>query len=194
VASPVKVNFKVYQGSTFREVFRWESSTKSYAAITNITKSAPVVVTAPAHGIPVGWRAKITGVVGMREINSDEYKLVTATTADTVVINEINAAGYTAYTSGGILEHNVPVSLSGYTGRMQIRPSLESTTVISDLTSANGGVLIDTTLQTITIEIAASQTQLFTFQTAVYSLELVKGAEVVSFCNGNLTLVKEVTR
>lgn len=194
MASPVKVNFKVYQGSTFREVFRWESSTKSYAAITNITKSAPVVVTAPAHGIPVGWRAKITGVVGMREINSDEYKLVTATTADTVVINEINAAGYTAYTSGGILEHNVPVSLSGYTGRMQIRPSLESTTVISDLTSANGGVLIDTTLQTITIEIAASQTQLFTFQTAVYSLELVKGAEVVSFCNGNLTLVKEVTR
>ncbi len=194
MASPVKVNFKVYQGSTFREVFRWESSTKSYAAITNITKSAPVIITAPAHGIPVGWRVKITGVVGMREINSDEYKLVTATTTDTVIINEINAAGYTAYTSGGILEHNVPVTLTGYTGRMQIRPSLDSTTIISELTSANNKILIDTTLNTITVELSASETAAFNFQTAVYSLELVRLSEVIPFCVGNLTLVKEVTR
>ena len=38
------------------------------------------------------------------------------------------------------------------------------------------------------------QTAAFNFQTAVYSLELQKNGEVVAFCNGNLTLVKEVTR
>ena len=34
MTSPVKLNFKVYQGSTFKEVLRWESSTK-VTALTN---------------------------------------------------------------------------------------------------------------------------------------------------------------
>lgn len=193
--SPVKINYKVYQGSTFRETFRWESSTRGYATITAISKTAPVVVTtAQPHGVPLGWRAKVTGVVGMKEINSDEYRLVTDKTSTTVTFNEINAANYSTYTSGGVLEYNVPVSLIGFTGRMQIRSAIDSTTVIKELTTANGGILIDTSLNTITVEMLASDTQAFSFQTAVYSLELVRGSEVVPFITGNLTLVKEITR
>jgi hypothetical protein len=195
MAAPVKLNFKIYQGSTFREVLRWESSTKTYVPISAISKTAPVVVTAVDHGAPVGWRAKVTGVQGMKEINDAEnYRTITATAANTVTINSINATNYTTYTSGGVLEYNTPVDLAGYTARMQIRPTLTSTTIIQELTTANGGVVIDNVLKTITLLISASQTTVLNFSTAVYSLELVAGTEVVPFCGGNVTLVPEVTR
>lgn len=60
--SPIKLNLKVYQGATFREPLRWESSTKVYKPISGITKSAPIVINAVGHGIPVGWRTKVTNV------------------------------------------------------------------------------------------------------------------------------------
>jgi hypothetical protein len=195
MVAPVKLNFKVYQGSTFREVFRWESSTITYVPITQITKTAPVVVTAAAHGLPLGWRARITGVVGMTDINdATNYLICTARTTDTATFNSINATGFKTYTSGGILEYNTPVPLAGYTARMQIRPTLASTTIIQELTTANLGIAIDTTYNTITVLLTAAQTAALTFSTAVYSLELVSGLEVVPFCTGNLTLVQEITR
>ena len=197
MAAPVKINFKVYQGSTFREVFRWESSTKVYVPIQAIAKSAPVLITtSEPHGIPVGWRARVTGVSGMKEINStvDEYHLVTATTINSLEFNEINATTFTNYTSGGIVEYNQPVALNGYTGKMQLRLKLDSTDVILELTTENGGIVIDNNYYTITIQMTDEQTAAFNFQTAVYSLELEKNGEVVAFCNGNLTLIKEVTR
>jgi hypothetical protein len=195
MVAPVKLNFKVYQGSTFREVFRWESSTKTYVPITAISKTAPVVVTAPAHGLPLGWRAKVTGAGGMKEINdSENYRICTAKTTDTVTFNSVNATGYTTYTSGGVLEYNTPVPLTGYTARMQIRSSLSSSTVIQELTTSNGGIVIDTTYNTITILLTATQTASLTFSTAVYGLELVSGTDVIPFCTGTLTLVQEITR
>jgi len=195
MAAPVKLNFKVYQGATFREVFRWESSTVTYVPITQVTKTAPVVVTAAAHGLPLGWRARVTGCGGMKEINDTEnYRVCTARTTDTVTFNSVNATGYTTYTSGGVLEYNTPVPLSGYTARMQIRSSLTSTAVIQELTTANSGIAIDTTYSTITLLLTAAQTAALTFTTAVYSLELVSGVEVIPFCTGTLTLVQEITR
>lgn len=196
MVAPTKINFKIYQGSTFKEVLRWESSTKAYAPITGITKSAPVVITAIGHGIPVGWRTKITNVLGMKEINSAEtYRTVTETTSDNVTINDINALGYTDYISGGVLEYNAPVDLTGYTARMQIRIKLEDTEVVHEMTTENSGVLIDNINKTITLNIPATATALFNFGSAVYSIELISSSnEVKPFANGSLTLVKEVTR
>lgn len=193
--SPIKLNLKVYQGATFRETLRWESGTKVYKPITAITKTAPVQITAVGHGIPEGWRTKITNVSGMTELNSsDTYHVVTEVTTDTVTINAINALGYKDYTTGGVLEYNAPVELAGYTGRMQIRGKLTDTEVILELTSANGGIVIDDTAKTITIVITAAQSAELNFTSAVYSLELVQGTEVVPFLTGSVGLVQEVTR
>ena len=196
-APPVKLNLKVYQGSTFTEILRWESSTKVYKPITAITKAAPVVITSTAHNIPTGWRARVTNVVGMKEINcaTDVYYTVTDKTTDTVTINSLNTLSYSDYTSGGILEYNLPVDLTGYTARMQIRGKLTDTSVIKELTTVNGGIVLNNTTKTITAGMSAADTALFTFSTAVYSLELVSsGAEVYQMLTGTLTLVKEVTR
>lgn len=192
--NPVKLNFKIYQGSTFNEVLRWESSNKIYKPITNISQNAPCIITSTAHGLPDGWRVKITNVGGMKEINSsDTYHVIKKLTADTIELNAINSIGYTAYTSGGVLEYNEPVNLTGYTARMQIREKIDSDIVIKELTTENGGITIDTTNYKITINISAADTSLFTFSSAVYSIELVS-TTVTPFANGTLTLIREITR
>lgn len=196
MTTPIKLNFKIIQGSTFNQVLRWESATKVYKTISGITNSAPVVINCTAHNIPVGWRARVTNVLGMKEINSgsNDYYTVTDTTTNTVTFNSVNSLGYSAYTSGGVLEYNQPIDLAGYTARMQIRSKLEDTTVIKELTTENGGIVIDNTTKTITLTISATDTSAFTFASAVYSIELVNGTVVTPFAGGSMTLVKEVTR
>lgn len=196
MTAPVKLNFKIYQGATFKEIIRWESSTKAYAPITAITKAAPMVVTSVAHEIPVGWRTKITNVVGMKEVNSSEnYNTVSAVTSDTVTFSDINSLAYNAYISGGVLEYSAPVDLTGYTARMQLRANVDSDTILEELTTQNGKILIDTSGYGIVLLLGAAVTAAYTFSNAVYSLELVSGTgEVTSLLTGNISLIKEVTR
>ena len=196
--TPAKINYKIYQGSTFKEVYRWESQTKQYANITAITKAAPCVITAPAHTIPQGWRVRVTGVSGMKEINmvaEDSYYIATSVATNQVTLNQINSSNYTTYTSGGVLEWNYPISLVGYTAKMQIRETVDSPTVILELTHLNGGIILDTTNYTITVTMTSTQTAAFSFPTAVYSMELTDpNGYVNTFIQGNLTLIPEVTR
>ena len=194
--SPVKLSFKIYQGSTFNEVLRWESSKKVYKPITLITQAAPVVVTSVGHGIPNGWRAKITNVGGMTEINSTEnYNIATVLDVDNVEFNTINSLGFKPYTSGGVIEYNEPVNLTGFTARMQIREKLDSTEVVKELTTENGGIIIEVVNSKISLLISATDTASFTFSSAVYSLELLSSnGEVSPLANGNISLVREVTR
>jgi hypothetical protein len=196
MSAPAKINFKLYQGSTFSEVLRWESALKTYVPITGITNSAPLVVTAPNHGVPQDWRVKFTNIVGMTDLNSSEtYYQATSVTTNAITINSVNSLSFKPYTSGGIVEYNTPVTLTGFTARMQIREKIDSTTVIQELTTENGYISVNNTTKTITLTLPASITSAYTFSTAVYSLELVSsGGQVTPFCNGNITLVKEVTR
>ena len=196
MSAPAKLNFKVYQGSTFSEVLRWESGRKLYKSITAITQAAPCVVTAPSHAVPDGWRVKVTNVGGMTDINSTEnYIIATPLTIDTIELNSVNSLGYKAYTTGGVVEYNEPVSLTGYTARMQLRTKVESTEVIDELTTENGGIIIDTANYNITLNISAADTALYSFANpAVYSLEMISGSTVIPYSNGTITLVKEVTR
>jgi hypothetical protein len=195
---PAKINYKIYQGSTFQEAYRWESETKVYVPIQTISKSAPCVVTTTTqHNLPVGWRFRVVGAGGMKEINSVGENFYTATdvTNNTITINQTNSLQYTAFTSGGVVEYNQPVPLSTYSARMQIRETVDSATVIYSTTSVGGHISLDLVLNTITISIPAAVTQNFDFTTAVYSVELYEaGGLVVPFLTGNLTLVPEVTR
>lgn len=193
---PAKLNFKLYQGSTFSETLRWETSTKVYKPISAISKSAPCIINSIAHGVPSGWRVRITNVSGMTEINSNDlYHTATVNNASAIELNAINSLGYKDYVSGGVIEYNQPADLTGFTARMQLREKLDSATTIVELTTENGGIVIDNTAKTISLIISAAATALYTFSSAVYSLEMVSsGGQVTPFASGTITLVKEVTR
>lgn len=192
--TPTKSNLKIYQGSTFKEAIRWESAVKAYAPITAISKAAPMVVTSANHGIPVGWRVKITNVAGMTEVNSSNYITPTAVGVNTLTFADINSLGYKDYISGGVIEYNTPNSLIGVTAKMQIKQKVDSTTFYDELTTENGKIVVDNTAKTITILIDYTTTAAYTFNTAVYSLELTVNGEVISLLYGDVTLVKEITK
>lgn len=188
----------MYQGSTFSEVLHWETNKKVYIPISTITKAAPTIVqTTIDHDLPGTWRVRLANVGGMKEINSaeDEYYLGTAITSTSVELNAVNSLGYTAYTSGGVLEYNQPIDLTGYTARMQLREKLDSTTILAEYTTENGKIVIDTATSKITVLVDPVTTAGYTFNTAVYSLELISsGNQVTQLIFGNITLIKEVTR
>ena len=196
---PAKINYKIYQGSTFEETLRWESETKLYAPISGITNAAPcVITTSGTHTVPVNWRIRVTGVVGMKDINTvadDAYYLVTSKTSNSLTLNQVNSAAYGAYTSGGIVSWNTPIPLTGYTALMQIRETVESTVVLAELSTANSRIIIDPINFTIQIKLSAAVTGAFTFDSAVYSMELTDNqGTIYPFLSGSVSLTKEVTR
>jgi len=78
----------------------------SSATITGITQAANAKISAASHGFSVGNEVRITGVLGMTEINYDTAGLVTITDADPDADGnafevDINSTGFGAYTSGG---------------------------------------------------------------------------------------------
>ena len=198
--NPARINYKIYQGSTFEEVYRWESATKTYATIASISNSAPCVITVTSGQPvpPVNWRVRVTGVSGMKEINltvDEDYYLTTAIDTNNVSINQVNSANYGAYTSGGVMAWNSPIPLTNLTAKMQIRENIDAALLL-ELNTENGGIVINPTDYTITVKMTSSQTSAFSFTTAIYSLELTNSTsgKVTTFIAGNLSLIREVTR
>jgi hypothetical protein len=191
----------IRKGETFSRILRWESAPFVYSAITAITKAAPVAITSTAHGLKAGWRAAVTGVQGMRQINSkswpprsSDFHKVTLTDENIITFNDVDSSNYTAYTSGGFLVSYTPVSLASFTARMQIRATADATDTLESLTSS-AGITLDDTEHTVTITISATDTAAYDFTSGVYDLELVSdGGVVTRLLEGNVTVLPEVTR
>jgi len=77
--------------------------------ITAITNASPgVITTSAAHGLDVGDWIKITGVVGMTELNNRTFYVSTVPETDELTLedkwgNPIDTTVYTAYASGGVI-------------------------------------------------------------------------------------------
>lgn len=197
--NPGRVNLRIYQGSTFNQMFRWESETPQYATIAAINKSAPcvIVVNTGQPTPPPSWRVRVTGASGMKQINlvdEDDYYISTNTVGANVYINELNSVNFDTYTGGGVLSWNYPVPLGNYTGLMQIRRSVLSSSPLLQITSGSG-IEINDTDKYIRVTITKEQTAQLDFSVGVYSLELTNNlGETITFIQGNISLVKEVTR
>jgi len=100
--------------------------------------------------------------------------------------------------------NNTPINLSGYSGRMQIRPSIGSPTsylyLSSSLNPDGTGLNFSGSNGTtppasgsIGIFISATTSSLFTFTNGVYDLEIQSGSIVTRLLQGNVQLSKEVT-
>lgn len=195
-------DFTIKQGSTWQRVLRWESPTLKYIPITAIAQSAPVRITAPAHGVPDGWRIAVQSVKGMKQINAlnsppkeKDYHIATVVDPNTLEINKLNAIDFSAYLSGGVVVYGLPIDLTGSTARMQVKAKPTDTVSLFELTTENGGIVIDVAAKTITLRLTDEQTAALTFKTAVFSLEVItSGGDVTEITSGTITLDKEITR
>jgi hypothetical protein len=79
--------------------------------ISGATQANPVVITCNAHGFSNGDSVNISEVVGMTELNGNNYTVANST-ANTFELSGINGTAYTAYISAGEARKNVS-SVSG---------------------------------------------------------------------------------
>jgi hypothetical protein len=88
-----------------------------------------------------------------------------------------------------------PYNLTGYTARMQVRSDVTSSTIILELTTANGRITLGSTDWNVNLLVAANVTAALTPGLYVYDLELVSGGGVVTrLIEGNFKVKAEVTR
>lgn len=184
------VNLEIDRGESFLYAVRWETSPILYMPITGITQAAPAVVTAVAHGVPDGWRVAIVSAKGMRQINAvntppkhKDYKVATVLSADSIALNDVNSADFSAYTSGGYVQYNTPKDMTGFAASLVVK-DYEGGNVLLTLTP-----VIDNTAKTITISMSAAATAALAFDDAIYELLLTSSlGDVTELMAGSITV------
>lgn len=204
-----KIDLTILKGSTFSQVLRYSQPILAYKAITAVQNSAPCRLTVVGHELPEGWPFWVESVKGMTQINrpvfveetdiSDETDtvpyLATVVDVDTIEINTVNSLDFRPYSGSGTIIYAKPVNLTGCTARMQIRPTVDSDTILVSLTTENGGIVIDASANTITLFISDADTTAYPFSDAVYDLEVISVSSIVTrIVSGSVKVCKEVTR
>lgn len=176
-------DFTVAAGETFLPTIRWATEQVAGKAISAISQTAPAVVTAVGHSVSVGWPVAIVSAKGMTQINASRYPpkandwhSATVLTADTIKLNDVNSADFTAYLSGGFLVYQIPMSLVGVTARLVISDAPTGGTVLATLTQL-AGITLSTTDFTI---IPRLETAALTWTTGYYDLELTDATGIIT--------------
>jgi hypothetical protein len=92
-------------------------------------------------------------------------------------------------------DNDTPIDLDGYTARMQVRATAESATVLIELTTGDGRIVLGGAAGTITLTIAAADTAALTAGRALYDLELISGSGIVTrLIQGVCTISRNITR
>jgi hypothetical protein len=90
---------------------------------------------------------------------------------------------------------NLPIDITGYTARMQVRKSFNSNDPLLSLTTENGGIALGGILGTIVVTATATLTAAIDVRAGVYDLELQSASGVVTrLVEGKVTINPEVTR
>lgn len=89
---------------------------------------------------------------------------------------------------------DVPVNLTGYTARMQVRESHSSAVIIVELTTENGRISLGGSAGTVNLLIDAITTAGIDDKEYVYDLELISGGNVYRIIEGKFIVTPEVTR
>lgn len=199
-----KLKLSIRKGGTVEIPIRVAGGTLAYKAITAISRSAPVSITAPAHGMKDGLLGAVIDAGGMREINAEgvppddsELRPVTVVTDDVVQFNTVSSARYRAYTSGGYLVYYAPLDLAGFvSARMSVKHTTDDTTEFLSFTTDNSRLELDSTTQTLWLRMSAADSAAITETEGVFDIELVDGSgDVTPICSAEseIAFLPEVT-
>jgi hypothetical protein len=192
--------FKAQRKPLQREYSRWEDvnvqvssdtvNPKVYVDFPS-TDATPVYRTAGREYFPINYKFRVRAskdidVAAAPELPNTQGKL-------DLLIEQ----GATFTKSLTLVQSNgSPRDLTGYTARMQIRTALTGPVVL-ELSTENGGIIIEELAGKIHLEITAGQTAALTIRSGVYDLEMVApGATptVTRLLSGKVTVSPEVTR
>lgn len=96
--------------------------------------------------------------------------------------------------AGPTKETAVPVDLTGCTAKAQFRDEKGSPTVLLEITTENGGIVLNTPPGSIRIVIPANESEVFTWSKAVYDLKVYfPGGKKVRRLAGKVSVSPGVT-
>jgi hypothetical protein len=191
------IPLEIVQGATFRRTINWYGGGLICHAIESVEIGCPTVITVTNHGLPTisTTPVHIDGVKGATGLNTGkkttQATFVAASTLSVKLptLNQVYVAGT------GVISYYSPTDLTDYDARMQIRSTVGSDTVRHELTKDGGDITLTVEDGGIHLHIAATDTAAFTFDNAVYDLELIDSAgDVTRVAKGTITLDKETTR
>lgn len=197
--STKRITITIRKGETVRLPIRIESDEWDYAPITTIENTAPVRITATSHSIPDGWRAAVMNAKVLTEMNAEnnppkdsELRKIARIDANTVEINDINAAGFKTHTaSTGQLAFYKPLDLSGFTSaRMDVKDKIGGT-VIASFNTTDGTLEIDLASDALWLNLTPTESAIVAKE-YVTDIEMVSATgEVTPICTADSAFVVE---
>lgn len=88
----------------------------------------------------------------------------------------------------------VPINLTGFTAKMQLRKDYNSTVADLTLTTDGGGIVITGATGKIDISASAAQTGALDPTYYVFDLELTSGSNISRLIQGQITVAEQVTQ
>lgn len=198
-----KLSITVRRGAKADIPIRIESDTLVFVAITAMAKSAPLLVTAPLHGMPNGWRAAIMNAVGMTELNTPwdhlraaDFRKIALVDANSFQFPDVNSASWRTYTSGGQVVYYQPVDLSAYSAAsLDVRESVGSP-LLANYSTGTGTLELDTANSALWLRLSDAQSRALPAGTFVFDIELTRvagGTTALCAPDSELIVLPEVT-
>ena len=193
-----QVQLHVEQGVTFEHTFQWLAGGIFMAPIELIEEGYPTIMTVTAHGINSvsAHPVIISGVEGCPHLNSTNLSIPQCSRIDDDHFSvPLTSVGDAWIPGTGEITYCVPSDLTNMTGRMVIRKNWFSNTIIHEMTTENGGMVLTVADGSIELKMAKEITAAFTFKHAVYDVDLIAdgGVEEYRIFRGPVTLHREVS-
>ena len=194
-------SLEIRRGSSHRWMMRWSQPKLGYITGVTLNATAPMSITATAHGLPDGWLVAIQNATGgFSQLNADnpptssQYLRADVVDGGTLAVNRLNAVGFKP-SQPATLVYRKPYDLVSCTARAQIRKKINSPEPSLAFTSeVGGGIDIDTLMSSTTIQITESQTRSLLPGVYVMDIELVMpNGSVLATSVIEVTVVDEVT-
>lgn len=189
-------DYEITRGATFSRTLRWGLASMVYKPISAVALAAPCVLTVPQHGLTTGWLFTVENAQGMTALNGGPYQ-ATVLDPDTVQISNLDASAFRPYKAGGVLAYHAPVDLTGMTARLSIRRRLTDAVPALELTTADGGIVIDAVAQTLTFTLTPAQTTALAAAGphAVYALFVTDASgAIIPVLRGDICIITEAVQ
>lgn len=111
---------RIRKGATERIMLRWASSGYDYVNGVLFGSTAPLLITAPAHGLPDGWSVAVQNATGGASVLNarmtppapSDYRVVRVIDGNTLEMNDVNPTGWRPSTPA-VLIFKEPPGLDG---------------------------------------------------------------------------------
>lgn len=198
-----KLKLSARLGASTDIPLRLQTGTLRFVDITAMSKSAPLRVTAPSHGMLDYWIAAIVDAKGMVEMNAEdsnnirasEFNRTTLIDLDTVDFDGISSLSFNTYKSGGALVFHEPMDLSGYnSARMNLKTVIGGDVEL-DANTGNGLLEIDPLTSTLWIHLTDTDLVTLGARDYVFDIELISSSAIDAICSSDsiFSILPEVT-